>query len=413
MHHSLASQVVRRGIRFARQTQPDADTNKLLQEIARRLLSPASLCVLIATTVLFLAVFTLVEYPIRFVVGNLAIIERTTPTAHETSEGFELDGLLESGDEEEKAGDDIIVDVEDKRSKSNHGVGGQLITKKIRTAMAHLREIGGFKSLYRGFKLCLLYSGLFVTLEILLSGPLYPFSIRQVVVDTISLFTLCTIHCSWTHAIIRAQPSSTNRRKNQHTTLTHTGWTRFIPGFWSRHLILPNIRLLITSTIFSYGTMVTAKFAQQQATSNASHSGNTRIVVVISLALLPTAVGLLALFFMVLPALFALVRVEASLLPESDDAVVPFDRAFGGRIDYSENLPRWSYVYRNLTTFGAWQTIEWEVYRRVVAIYVKFLLIGMVVCLFFALVYAFELYVILGDYASVLAQVMQALMYAN
>ena len=89
--------------------------------------------------------------------------------------------------------------------------------------------------------------------------------------------------------------------------------------------------------------------------------------------------GFLVAVFVFFPANVILARVAASVLPEEEATILPFDRTFGGRVASGERLKM----------FDAWKSFTWEAIGRVVKIYVKvFLLQAMIAALWGAAVYA-------------------------
>ncbi|KAK3316655.1 hypothetical protein B0H66DRAFT_300672 [Apodospora peruviana] len=403
---SIFSHIVSRSIQVVRQTSQDGSTATIPDEIRHRLSSRTAICVLVVTTLIFMVFFTLVEYPVRFVIGTLAIVERTSetesPTAAEASDYVELDGLLsdESDNDKNPGSGCVVTDVEADNTNGRKTMTTPTkgpVTKDIGTAMAHLRARRGFRSLYRGFRFGMAYS----ILDLLVQTLALPTRFNPIIVDLICIFVLVGIHCSWTHAILRAShPANDGARFQQNTK--RTGCARFIPGVWSRHLVLPTIRYILHFTASVMGTLLASFFARRQHDKiKASHQdGSVNLFIAVVLALFPIVVGLLAFFTLLLPSWMAYVRVEASLLPESDSTVVPFDRTYGGRLDRSDATSWVGYVIRNLTTYGAWKTVGWKTYKRVISIYLKFLLLSVVILLSFSLIYALELYAILGQYSG-------------
>lgn len=78
--------------------------------------------------------------------------------------------------------------------------------------------------------------------------------------------------------------------------------------------------------------------------------------------LVTMAVGL----FLVVPAHIILVRVQASLLPEDDDTIIPFDRTFEGRVEPAVVGGRGF-----ATPADAWATFSRAAWKRLLFLYVK------------------------------------------
>jgi hypothetical protein len=78
------------------------------------------------------------------------------------------------------------------------------------------------------------------------------------------------------------------------------------------------------------------------------------------------ALGLLLLLLLVVPATIVLVRVQASMLPDTDEPIVPFDKTFGGSVA-SESVNGGG----KLTLRDAWQSFAWPARIRLLKIYAK------------------------------------------
>ena len=107
------------------------------------------------------------------------------------------------------------------------------------------------------------------------------------------------------------------------------------------------------------------------------------------------ACGLTALFVVfavVFPAEVTLTRVQASMLPEEDEAIVPFDRSFGGKVE-----PAITGGSGCVSMLDAWKTFDWAARLRLVKLYVKIFAIQIVTTIFFIGIFVGELRLIMGD----------------
>lgn len=98
-------------------------------------------------------------------------------------------------------------------------------------------------------------------------------------------------------------------------------------------------------------------------------------------------VGLFITFAIVFPAEVTLTRVQASLLPEEDEAIVPFDRSFGGKVQPGESVKM----------LDAWKTFSWAARIRLVTLYVKILAIQVATTFMFVGLIIGELRLFMGD----------------
>ena len=97
------------------------------------------------------------------------------------------------------------------------------------------------------------------------------------------------------------------------------------------------------------------------------------------------------IILVVLPAQVTLVRVQASVLPEEDEAIVPFDRSFGGKV-----VPESEGGKGVVGMLDAWRSFEWSSRLRLVGLYVKIIAIEMATTLAFVLLVIGELRMIVG-----------------
>jgi hypothetical protein len=82
------------------------------------------------------------------------------------------------------------------------------------------------------------------------------------------------------------------------------------------------------------------------------------------------ALNSLLLLLFVVPATIVLVRVQASSLPENDEAIVPFDKTFGGKVDSTSGDGR-----NQLTLFDAWRSFKWPSRIRLLKTYAKYFML--------------------------------------
>jgi hypothetical protein len=103
------------------------------------------------------------------------------------------------------------------------------------------------------------------------------------------------------------------------------------------------------------------------------------------------AISVACTLFLCMPAVVTQIRVEASLLPEDQDVIVPFDRTFGGKV-----VPKVLGGTGCVSFMDAWRSFNWEARRRLIKLYIKgFMCIA---ALAFVLVHvlAFEVFAIMG-----------------
>ena len=103
--------------------------------------------------------------------------------------------------------------------------------------------------------------------------------------------------------------------------------------------------------------------------------------------------------FLCIPATVTQVRIEASLLPEEQDSIVPFDRTFGGKV-----VGQLLGGTGRIGFLDAWRSFNWEARRRLIELYVKIGAIMAFAIFVVVHVLAFEVFGVmgpaLGDYLA-------------
>lgn len=191
------------------------------------------------------------------------------------------------------------------------------ITRGLRSAIKHLRARGGIWSYFRGFRMYLAFTGCDMGLSFLL-----PTFVPVTAHSLISLFLgrfvasmlLATWHMAWVHLVIADQsPKSSYRRM-----LGLRYWPKIAPA-----AALYNALMCATSSL-----PIAAAELSKWTVTNVSRPRHEELLAFLVKGILP------AILFLVLsiPARAIFTRVAASMLPEEDDPIVPFDRLFGGKV---------------------------------------------------------------------------------
>ena len=103
-------------------------------------------------------------------------------------------------------------------------------------------------------------------------------------------------------------------------------------------------------------------------------------------------VGILTAVFIFIPASVSLKRVQASMLAEEEETIVPFDRTFGGKVQ--AEITGGS---GKLGMLDAWKTFDWAARIRLMKVYGKTLAMQTVVTVMFGMMVVGELQLIMGD----------------
>lgn len=177
----------------------------------------------------------------------------------------------------------------------------QYVTSSIRGTIKHLRTQAGFFSAWRGLGASLAYHFATGSVAGILRGFLGTSLPATLVIGVLSILFFARFSLAVTHIVIsRPQPTWWLKR------VLATPWS-------SARQTLPAMAHFALAQWASYGLLAIA-----------SGSGSS----------LPIRVSMTLLFFVmnlfvVLPLWVVLVRVQASLLPDTQEAIVSFDRTFG------------------------------------------------------------------------------------
>lgn len=257
------------------------------------------------------------------------------------------------------------------------------ITAKIHTTIGHLHRVGGFFARWRGMGMSILYNLTHACVNSLVS-ELFGFGlIGSSATYVLSSVMLARMHMAWTHAMI-AYPNSKR-------------WFREVPAIKScRPVYLSafvyaaaeQVTLILPLAVaFAVGVIGPHAEAQRQAVLA---SGCPRAMLLLSLRYLAVPatyaiVGLAVLF----PASVTLTRIEAALLPEGEEPIVPFDKSavMGGIDSSARGASRRMFVQ-------AWRSFDRASRWRLVKLYVKMAFAQFVVILVTVHLIIFQLYVL-------------------
>jgi hypothetical protein len=253
------------------------------------------------------------------------------------------------------------------------------ITAKLRTAVRYLRERAGFWSRFRGITLWIVYNFTFAQLSQFLSRFL---PIPMGVDGVLAAVLLARLRMGWTHIVI-SEPSS----KYWFQRLpTWSSWKKIaLPALIQSLCEQITVCLPFALAIF----MGLGRFQDPQQIADLTNA--ERSIVLLKFL----AVIVLALFSAVainVPATVALTRVQASLLPDEVETIVPFDRSFGGKV-----VPAIVGGSGAISMLEAWKTFDWNARIRLLKIYLK--VISMQVAILFVSMFVIvgQVHLIMGD----------------
>ncbi|KJX92213.1 hypothetical protein TI39_contig5889g00001 [Zymoseptoria brevis] len=275
-------------------------------------------------------------------------------------------------------------------------VNSKPITSKISTTMAHLYKIDGFRGKFRGARVSVMYHLLHSVVSNFL---IVVFDAGLVGNSLIYIFVslgLARVHMAWTHAMIA-------------TDSPVSFWRSMPARKQCKAILLPTLVVALAEQATIIFPIIVA-FAvglpdmQSDHVVKAAQDGEGCQMGLIALRLLAVPATLIFVAVAILlPANVTLTRIEAALLPEDRNTIVPFDReALVGDLD--------------LTACGsskalfveAWRSFDSAARWRLIKLYVKMVAIELSVVFVAAHVMVAEMYIIGGEKIALLAKSMSA-----
>ena len=297
---------------------------------------------------------------------STAII-RTPP-----EESDEPDASLISGDEKGPVEHELLI------------VKSKPLTAKFRTIIQHLAQRAGRFSRFRGLHIFLGYTFLFHLLSSVLMKILpKDLPVRSFIHVLVSV-GLCRLSLLWTHVVI-SEPSK------------ESWYRRIVSRAVGSKVIIPTAMFALAEQAAVLLPTMLAKSANLQGVfRDPNHAFNhmsqgEQSWTLLKLALISLS-GVVCFITIYLPAKIAFTRVQASLLSSEDEAIVPFDRSFGGKV-----VPAVMGAYGKIVMGEAWKTFDWNSRIRVFKVYAKVALIQGAIFVIYAFTMLFEFRFAMGS----------------
>lgn len=252
----------------------------------------------------------------------------------------------------------------------------QPITSKFCSTIKHLRARAGRLSRFRGISLFYINKIITGRLAMLLTGLIDQPAICAVLAAVIT----ARLSMTWTH-IVMSEPSK-------------KCWFQRLPSYklWTK-VAIPTAVLAVSEQI-TIGLPVVffiAMHLDEMTPEMLSDLTGCQVRMLVLKGLSLVALGLFAAVAIVVPAKVTLTRVQASLLSESEEPIVPFDRSFNGKF-VSAALGGSGVV----SMLEAWKTFDWNSRVRVLKVYAKVMAMQVAVTLLTIVVISTEVKMITG-----------------
>ncbi|KAB8288105.1 hypothetical protein EYC80_010238 [Monilinia laxa] len=243
----------------------------------------------------------------------------------------------------------------------------QPITSSFKSTSKHLRARAGKGSYLRGVSMYLVKNYV-LGLQMSFLSIFLPKTLAL----PIATILCAPFHLAWTHIVIsdpsplpwyKRMPEIASIKKVMPATIIYAlarEAVYFLPGY-----------LAISFGLFESEP---AKMSPQELTTMGIQTASVIILA-----------SVLA-FLVLIPASVTLARVQASLLAESEESIVPFDRTFGGRVSEDGVLG----------LLDAWRTFDWNSRVRLVKTYIKAAAMEMTLMIFFSIVMVSQVVLFVG-----------------
>ncbi|KAL2060805.1 hypothetical protein VTL71DRAFT_8857 [Oculimacula yallundae] len=254
----------------------------------------------------------------------------------------------------------------------------ELITSSFRRTLRHL---GGFSSRFRGL-------GIFIVNALAIqwiAGMLSVLPIINVLpgafANLVAVVVCAQLSLTWTHIVI-SQPSP------------KTWFRRLAPMKMWKKVAVPTAIFALAEQIAVYVPIYMSIFAglgDKDARQIADLTPGQKAAMTLK-AFGILAFGLVLTFLIVIPANVTLTRVQASLLVDTEETIVPFDRSFGGKV-----VPEIVGGSGMIGMLDAWKTFDWAARMRLIKTYLKVLGMQMAVSFLFTMFLVSQLFIIAGS----------------
>lgn len=295
-------------------------------------------------------------------IASLAMIESPSSTAIIESKpqqyADEPDAPLEKEKEAMMMPAEATADQDVEITVINH----KPISAKISTSIQHLHNVGGFFGRWRGAGVGAVYHLMHGFSTNFLSNLLGFGIAGHALMHIFTSVCLARVHMAWTHSMIAA-PKTDNK----------VWFRRMVPRKQCKALLLPALAFAVAQQItvimpigvaFAFG-LPEQMHNQEFDFMNRDIAPGEASYYAFALLAVPLTAVFVALAIL-LPASVTLTRIEAALLPEDQDTIVPFDKsAVLGDFDLqTRGACRSIFV-------EAWKSFEPAARLRLIKLYVK------------------------------------------
>ncbi|KAL7922351.1 hypothetical protein ACQKWADRAFT_293220 [Trichoderma austrokoningii] len=294
---------------------------------------------ILVDAIILIPISLLVQYTLLYIYPVFTIIEDENPPAYEPLPSTVID------DEEANAG----------APKPTDGAP-RTVTSSLRSINRLLTSYGGFRANFRGF-MCLLAQHILsgVVASFFSWFPAKPFA------ELLASLIMVQYATAWVHIVIsHPSPRRFWRRLPTFKRAFNATWKPIVI-YWVATQVHYWIPILL-SELIGFDAPSLRRWGSGNVPDGFSEHKISYMIKAGVYFLLSTMLWVVV----IIPARVVLVRVQASLLPEDEDPIIPFDRSFDGKVE-----PAVVGGLGYATVANAWSTFSKAAWRRVVILYAK------------------------------------------
>ncbi|KAJ5374468.1 hypothetical protein N7517_006474, partial [Penicillium concentricum] len=322
--------------------------------------NPGLVAMFVITATLFGIAFWAIEYTYGMVISTLAAVEDTNPDIYVR---ITSDPIKPTNDQEDP---ELVAPTPLKP-----------ITSKLRTTVKHLRSRAGYWSRFRGLGMFMAYN---VARGFLSSFfPVSPYMLQFVVQSVISV-VLATWQMAWVHIVI-SEPSP---KRFYQRIPSYKTWIKIAPA------------AALQDVLTAAGFFIPMAIANFAGWLDVTDDQDTPSMVAMYRFLGVSVIPAILAFLISMPARVIFVRVAASMLPEEDETIVPFDRSFGGKVS-----PAITGGSGKIGLMDAWTTFDWAARVRFAKVIGKTFAMQLALGIFATLVFGAQIILIFKTAAPV------------
>jgi len=334
---------------------------------------PMAALIFLLTCAIFFVLLAAISYTYGHLITTLCMVESPSSNAYVPIESVEPADDAPPAYTEDGVPKPIDTEVNLVRT--------QPITASLRATVLHLRARAGFWSRFRGLSVYLVWNfARSVIVGILSAASSNPF--LMIFASIVAEIALANIHMTWIHVII-SEPSAKRWHQRIPTPFLKS-WRKIAPAVALWAVTSQIVTILPMLVAGSFGAMRRFNDPNFEPGMKEAYATAGQLFMAMFLTLL-------LVVLLQIPATVTMVRVAASMLPEEDETIVPFDRTFGGL-----TTPEIVGGQGKIGIVEAWRSFTWECRRRLLRTVVKVAAIIMTTWILFSIVAMVEAHALFG-----------------